>query len=127
MSAIDDYMGKFPEDVRSRLERLRSHVAALLPGAEEKISYGIPTFKLGKNIFHFGAYPGHIGLYPGPEAIKAHAADLTAYKTSKGAIQIPHDVPLPLELVTHLVEFNLSQLPAASKPARPKAVASPGK
>lgn len=109
-TAVDDYIAKFPVEIRGRLKRLRARVLATAVGAEEKLGYGIPTYKLGRNVFHFGAYPRHIGLYPGPAAIIAHAAELTSYKTSKGAIQIPHSEPLPLELVTLLIQFNLRTL-----------------
>jgi uncharacterized protein YdhG (YjbR/CyaY superfamily) len=72
-----------------------------VPTAQEKISYGIPTFALGSNLFHFAAFKAHIGLYPGAAAIKAFAAQLTSYRTSKGTNQIP------LDLVDALLDFNL--------------------
>ena len=109
-TSVDSYIAKYPDAVRVRLECIRAHVASLLPGADEKISYGIPTFKLSRNIFHYGAFTGHIGLYPGAAAIEAHASELAAFKTTKGAIQVPHQIPLPLELITRLVEFNLRAL-----------------
>lgn len=35
-----------------------------------------------------------------------------AFKTSKGAIQVPHDVELPVELVRRLVRGRLAQVGA---------------
>lgn len=106
-SPVDDYIAKFPDEVRARLQQLRAHVLALAPGMEETLSYGIPTYKRGKNIIHFAGHAGHIGLYPGPAAIQAHAAELAGFKTSKGTIQVPHTQALPLDLVTRLVQYNL--------------------
>jgi hypothetical protein len=65
-------------------------------GGAGKMSYGIPTLALGKNVFHFAAFKAHIGLYPGAAAIEVFAAALAKYKTSKGAIQIPLDQEIPL-------------------------------
>ena len=113
-SAVDEYIATFPEGVRMRLETLRAHVIKHATGAVEGIGYGIPTYKLGKNIFHFAAHTHHIGLYPGPEALQAHLAELSSFKTTKGSIHIPHDEPLPLALVKRLIEFNLRTL---AKPA----------
>ncbi len=112
---VDAYIAKFPQEVREKLQSLRAHILALAGDVEEKMAYGIPTYKKGKNIFHFAAYQGHIGLYPGPAAIQAHPKELAAFKTSKGAVQVPLAQPVPLELVTRLVQFNLSA-PVAKKP-----------
>lgn len=125
-SAVDEYIARFPAEIRGRLERLRSHVVATAVGAEEKLGYGIPTYKLGKNLFHFAAHSGHIGLYPGPAAIQAHAAELTSYKTSKGAIQVPHSEPLPFDLVTRLIQFNLRTLAAPAPRVRAGGKPRPG-
>ncbi|WP_346274735.1 iron chaperone [Leptospira santarosai] len=61
---IDDYISRFPEDVRKILEELRSAIRKAAPKAEEKISYQIPTFVFGGNLVYFAAYKKHIGFYP---------------------------------------------------------------
>lgn len=109
MNSVDHYIEQYPKPVQLLLQQLRQEVAALAPAATEVMRYGLPTFQLhGKNIFHFGAFAKHIGIYPGPEAIAALSPLLTKYQTSKGAIQLPLDQPLPMELVKQLVEFNLT-------------------
>lgn len=113
-TAVDAYIASFGPEVQARLEALRVQVRSLLPEAEETMSYGIPTYKQGRNLFHFAAHARHIGLYPGSEAIEAHAAELASFQSSKGTIQVPHSVPLPLELVARLIRFNLRRLPAKS-------------
>ena len=108
---IDDYISRCTKDVQPKLREIRSTIRSIAPDAIEKISYGIPTFAAGKNLFHFAAFKSHIGLYPGSAAITAFASDLGRYKTSKGAIQIPLDQKLPLQLIAKLVRFNLNALP----------------
>ena len=109
---IDEYIDLCAEDVRAKLREIRSEIKSIAPVAVEKISYGIPTFAMGKNIFHFAAFKNHIGLYPGPPAIEAFAVQLEHYKTSKGAIQVPLNVELLLQLIGKLVHFNLKTLAA---------------
>ncbi len=89
------------------------------PDAAERMSYAMPTWHQGENLVHLAGYAKHLGLYPGPAAIVAFADDLRAFKTSKGAVQIPHDQELPLELVRRITRWRVEQAAgAATKPAR---------
>ena len=58
------------------------------------------------SIIHFAPAKNHIGIYPGPDAVAAFAERLKDYKTSKGAIQLPNERPLPLELVTEIARWS---------------------
>ena len=78
----------------------------ILPDAEEKISWRMPTFWKGYNIIHFAAFKNHIGLYPGPDAIEAFSASLKGYKHSKGAIQIPYG-KIDKELIQNIAKWCL--------------------
>jgi uncharacterized protein YdhG (YjbR/CyaY superfamily) len=117
---IDAYIAAAPAAVRARLTQLRTTIAACAPHAEEAIVYGMPTFRLHGNLVHFAAFAKHIGFYPGPEAIVAHATELTPYVTSKGAIQFPLDALLPLSLVQTITTYRVAQsvAKAAAKPSR---------
>lgn len=106
---IDEYIAGYPEEIRVRLEQLRSTIRKAAPEATEKISWSMPTFYLKENLIHFAVAKHHIGLYPGTEAIVAFAEDLKDFKTSKGGIQLSNDKPLPLELVARIVKFNIER------------------
>ena len=106
---IDDYIRAFPPDVQARLSRVRATIRSKAPDAVEKISYGLPTFYLNGNLIHFGAFAHHIGIYPTPSGIAEFQTELAAYKNSKGAVQFPHDQPLPLELIARIVEFRIAR------------------
>lgn len=97
---VDEYINGFPEETQVILEKVRKVIREALPEAEERISYGIPTYTLPVgNIVHFGGYPSHIGFYPGSFGI-AHFKDrLAGYKTSKGTIQFQLDEPIPYDLI----------------------------
>ena len=62
--SIDEYIASCSPEVQSILEKIRSTIQKAAPEAEEKISYGMPTFALSGNLIHFAAFKTHIGLYP---------------------------------------------------------------
>lgn len=107
--SVDDYISRFPEDIRKILEELRSVIRKSAPKAEEKISYQIPAFVFHGNLVYFAAYKKHIGFYPTSSGIKAFQNELIGYKTSKGAIQFPIDRPLPLKLIAKIVTYRVKE------------------
>jgi len=102
---VDGYIAGQPEEVREYLKEIREALRAALPEAEERISWSMPTYWKKCSLIHFAAFKKHIGLYPGPEAVKIFADRLKEYKTSKGAIQLPYDKPLPLELIGEIAKW----------------------
>lgn len=110
-NTIDQYIASYPKPVQATLTKIRQTIKKLVPDAEEKISYGMPTFKLaGKNLVHFAAYDKHYGFYPTPSAIEAFQKDLKKFKTSKGAIQFPIDEPIPYPLIEKIVKFRIENI-----------------
>ena len=108
---IDEYIALFPADVQATLQALRTAIRETAPDTTEAIAYQMPTFRLkGKNLVHFAAYKNHIGFYPTPSPIEHFAAELSAYKTSKGAIQFPIDQPLPFDLIKRMVALRVDQI-----------------
>jgi len=102
---IDAYIAVQPENVQKLLNQVRDTLRAALPGAEERISWSMPTYWSKHNIIHFAAFKKHIGLYPGVKAMENFAGQLTQYKTSKGAVQFPYSKPLPLELIAEIAKW----------------------
>lgn len=108
-TTIDQYIQNFPTDVQAKLSELRSTIRRSAPQATEKISYGVPTFELNGNLVHFAAFKRHIGFYPAPSGIARFQKELKAYKSAKGSVQFPLDEPLPLHLITKIVEFRVDE------------------
>ncbi|MGF2384955.1 iron chaperone [Lentilactobacillus otakiensis] len=105
---VREYIENQPVARQSKLNQLYEIISEEMPdNYEEKISYGMPTFHFHKNIIHFANFKNHIGIYPGPKAIVAFKDQLTDYKTSIGAIQLPVDQPLPVQLIKKIVQCNL--------------------
>ena len=102
---VDAYIAKQPENIRPLLKEIRDTLRAALPGSEERISWGMPTFWRKHNIIHFASLKNHIGIYPGDKAMEKFAGHLKQYKTSKGALQLPYNRPLPLELIAEIAKW----------------------
>ncbi|HEX5167834.1 MAG TPA: DUF1801 domain-containing protein [Cyclobacteriaceae bacterium] len=108
---IDEYIARFPLDTQEILEQIRVTIKKVVPEAEETISYGIPTFNLnGTYLIYFAAYKNHIGFYPVPGTLEKIDKDFASFKTSgKGTIQFPLNKPMPLNLITKLVNFRVKE------------------
>lgn len=106
MTVIEEFIATQDSAQQARLTELYQLLKKLLPEATEKIAYGIPTFFWHENVIHFGPGKKHVGLYPGADGV-AHFLDrLGDYKTSKGTIQLPNDRPLPIDLITEIVDYK---------------------
>lgn len=107
--SVDEYIASYPRDVQAILEKIRGIVRKAAPGAEERIAYGMPTYRMKRNLVHFAAFKGHIGLYPTPSATGAFAEELEPYESGEGSIRFPLDKPIPYDLIRRIVEFRVGE------------------
>ncbi|REA63282.1 hypothetical protein DSL64_06610 [Dyadobacter luteus] len=107
---IDAYINDFPEEIRQRLQDIRSTVKTIVPDAGEAIKYGMPTFVWKGNLVHFAAFKNHIGFYPAPADPAGFEIDLSAYKTGKGSIQFPHNQALPLHIIIAITKWRVKKM-----------------
>lgn len=99
---VDEYIALFTDDVQLKLQQLRQVIKDAAPDAEEYISYQMPAYKQNGALVYFGAYKNHIGFYPTASGISNFIDEFNDYKSSKGAVQFPIDIPLPLTLIKRL-------------------------
>lgn len=104
---IDQYIAAFPEPTQKILQQVRETIQKAAPEAREKISYAMPAFGLEGNLVYFAAYEKHIGFYALPSGNLAFQKELSAYKMGKGSIQFPIDEPMPLDLISKIVQFRV--------------------
>jgi uncharacterized protein YdhG (YjbR/CyaY superfamily) len=115
---IDEYIAGFPAEVQKLLETIRKTISKAAPGAGEAIKYQIPTFTLNGNLISFAAYKNHIGVYPAPRAVPEFKKELAAYKGNKSTLQLPLDQPIPVDLISRIVKYQVKR---TQKQAAPKA------
>jgi uncharacterized protein YdhG (YjbR/CyaY superfamily) len=108
---VEEYINACPLEHRAALFELRARILEAMPNGKEKISWQMPTFTYnGHNIIHFALHAKHIGIYPGGECVEVFKNELTDYKTSKGAVQIPLTKPVPYNIIINFINFNLQNL-----------------
>jgi uncharacterized protein YdhG (YjbR/CyaY superfamily) len=108
---IDQYLGTLDEPKRATLAQLRDTIVAIVPNAEQCISYGMPAFKLrGKTIAGFAAFKSHLSYLPhSGTVIPQLAREADGYTKTKGSLHFPVDKPLPKKLVKKLLDARMAE------------------
>lgn len=108
-TTVDEYIAQAPQDVQPILNKIRAAIKEAAPQAQEKISYKMPGYYDHGQLVWFGLHAQHIGFYPTGSGVEAFKEELSAYKTSKGAVQFPLDQPIPWNLIRKIVKFKLAE------------------
>jgi uncharacterized protein YdhG (YjbR/CyaY superfamily) len=119
-ATVDAYIASFPRDVQTVLRKMRASIKRALPGATERISYNMPTYRLERDVIYFGAFKRHLGVYP-PVRESRLAARVSKYRNEKGNLQFALDQPMPYALIGEIAK---SLAKAQAKKARAR---QPGK
>jgi uncharacterized protein YdhG (YjbR/CyaY superfamily) len=110
-SEIDDYLSSLEEPKRSTLSQLRDTIVAIVPDADQGISYGVPAFRLeGKTIGGFAAFKNHLSYLPhSGRVIGRLERDTEGYTKTKGSLHFGVDEPLPEGLVRKLLNARIAE------------------
>ncbi|NUS42992.1 MAG: DUF1801 domain-containing protein [Mycobacteriaceae bacterium] len=108
---IDSYLAALSETEREALNRLRADIHALLPEAQECISYGMPGFRVhGEVVAGFAAFTKHLSYLPhSGSVLPALADDLAGYEMTKSSLHFHAERPLPRSLVRALLSTRLRE------------------
>lgn len=112
MNAIDDYIARFPPEVRKILEELRTLIRGTASDVTERISYGMPTFDLnGRRLVYVAGWKKHIALYPiTAGVVKALEEEIAPYRSGKGTLRFPLGEPMPIDLIRRIVECRVQEV-----------------
>jgi uncharacterized protein YdhG (YjbR/CyaY superfamily) len=115
--SVDEYIASQPEAVQDVLKRVRSAIRKAVPGAEEVISYKIPTYKLhGGPVLYFAGWRQHYSLYPATaRIIAAFKDDLGPYVVKKATIRLPLSEPVPVKLIERIAKFRAKEVAEREK------------
>ena len=106
---VNEYIKGFPAGTRIKLTEMRKLIKKYAPDAEETIGYNMPAYRLHGVLVYFAGYKNHIGFYPAPTGVKTFEKDLAPYKTGKGSVQFPLDKPMPLGLITKIIQYQMKR------------------
>jgi uncharacterized protein YdhG (YjbR/CyaY superfamily) len=112
---IDAYLADLPDEVRSSLERMRGIIRDTAPDCTERVSYGIPVFRLGKDLVGLSAQKDHCSLHSmSPALMKAMAEELKGkgVRVSGATVHFTLEDPLPRKLVERIVRERMKELGA---------------
>jgi uncharacterized protein YdhG (YjbR/CyaY superfamily) len=119
-ASVDEYLQALDEPKRSTLASLRRTILALIPEAEEVISYGCPAFRIdGVTVAGFAAFKNHLSYLPFSGSVLGGLGEaLTGYEMTKSALHFPIDTPLPEALVEKLIRARQSEVGASPRKRR---------
>ena len=116
-AGVDQYLNAVDEPKRSTLQALRRTILAIVPEAEQVISYRVPAFRVqGTIVAGFAAFNDHLSYLPFSGSVLVQLEDeLGEYTMTKSALHFPVDRPLPARLVKKLIAGRLDQISQASR------------
>jgi uncharacterized protein YdhG (YjbR/CyaY superfamily) len=104
---VSVYIAKAPKASRLKLKELRRLIMDIAPGAEERISYGMPYYDYYGRLAYFAPMKDYIGLYIPPPIIANHKRELARYIKTKSAIHLPLEAKLPASLIKKLIRARI--------------------
>jgi uncharacterized protein YdhG (YjbR/CyaY superfamily) len=112
LTSVDQYIASQPGAAQRVLKRVRSTIRKAVPGAEEAISYKIPTYKLrGRPVLYFAGWKAHYSLYPATSrVVAAFKDDLAPYEVRTGTIRFPLAESVPVKLIERIAKFRAKEV-----------------
>lgn len=110
-TTIDAYLATLKGEKRAALEKLRKTIRAIVPRAEECISYRIPAFRLdGKIVAGFLATTKGCSYFPfSGTTLTTLGEQLEGYDMTRGSLHFQPDKPLPVALVRKLIKARMAE------------------
>ena len=112
--SIDAYLATLSADRSAALQKLRQTILAILPDAEECISYSMPAFRYrGHVVAGFLATKQGCSYYPfSGTTLASLATELGDYGRTKSALHFDPKRPLPTTLVRKLLSARVTEATA---------------
>ena len=109
-ATIDDYIGSYPPDVQDVLQEIRRTMHGVVPGADETISYNIPTITLDdRPLIYFAGWKRHVSVYPIPDGDETYESQLSPYRSGASTARFPLAKPIPYDLIAQITTLQRDQ------------------
>ena len=110
IKSVTDYLNVLPDNIYIALENIRQIIKYLVPGAEETISYQVPSYKYKGLLVGFGAAKKHCSFFVmSSTLLKDFKEEIKDFETSTGTIRFSPDKPIPNDLITKIVMARLAE------------------
>ena len=109
INSVEEYITQFPIDIQNKLHKIRNFIKENWPDAIEKLSYAMPAFFYFGPLIYYAPAKNHIGIYPTPSGVIKFHEITNKYKTSKGAILVPLNEDIPLDLLKIVIDFKIQK------------------
>jgi uncharacterized protein YdhG (YjbR/CyaY superfamily) len=115
--AISRLYRELPPPQRRTMLAMRERILAIVPEAEEVVSYGMPAFRVnGVIVAGIKGAKNHVGYYPfSGSTLSGFSRELRELSTTKSAIHVPIGAPLSRALLKKLLSARLSQCPVTQR------------
>ena len=109
---VTAHLQKFTPNQRKVLIDLRDHIASKLPGSEQVIKYGIPTFLIeGIPVLGFDGYKKHNSIFPYSGSFNIRLEkELEKYEQTKGSIHFDLEKSIPKPLINKILLEKINQI-----------------
>jgi uncharacterized protein YdhG (YjbR/CyaY superfamily) len=106
---IDAYLAEMPAEKRAVLEELRERIRAIIPDAEEVISYSIPALRVeGRVVIGFKANKSDYSIYPfSGGAAERFPEELQGRTVTSGSIHFTPEDPIPDDLLGRIIDWRI--------------------
>ncbi|MCL2556167.1 MAG: DUF1801 domain-containing protein [Firmicutes bacterium] len=109
-NTIEEYIAQQTADSQAVIDKMRTLIKECAPDAEEKISFRMPAYMIGKKVIvYFHTAKTHLGFYSLPEGVEAFKDKLTDFKTAKGVVQFPYK-NIPYDLIKEIVMHRMKAI-----------------
>lgn len=112
---IDEHLARFDGPQRAALLATCAVIRRALPGADETISYGMPTFKIGGvAVVGLDGFRDHNSLFPySGSVIETFRSEMPAYVAAKGTLHFPRDAPFPAVALKRVLATRIGEINAS--------------
>jgi len=103
---VDAYVAAAPAEARRTLEAVREVFRSALPDAEERIAWGVPIYRVERDVGGFAAYSKHVSVglarSPLPDDTRTKLEE-RGYRTGKRTVQVRFDQKVPVTAIRQLL------------------------
>jgi uncharacterized protein YdhG (YjbR/CyaY superfamily) len=116
LGGVDEYVDRFPQNIRALLIELRSQVLSAAPEAKETTSYfDMPGYFYEgydyNGMFAWFSYKSpNLRLHVRPPVLDNHKEDVRGFMSTKAIINFPASGEIPKELVRKLVKASIIEM-----------------